>query len=81
MGLGSPGSALKGGLPGTPIAASPFPMSPFAGHSRTLAFGLATPAADQTPASDGELGDLAGDEEYAAEEHAHRCDSPFGSML
>lgn len=71
MAMGSPGSVLEGGLPGTPIASSPFPMSPFAGHARSLAFDPATSSADQT-ADDEELGDLAGDEEYAAEEHAHR---------
>lgn len=71
MAMGSPGSALKGGFLGTPLLASPFPMSPFAGATRNPAFSSATPGPELV-ASDEELGDLAGDEEYAAEEHAHR---------
>lgn len=71
MAMGSPGSALQGGFPGTPLLASPYPMSPFAGHTHNQAFGSATPGPELV-ASDEDLGDLAGDEEYAAEEHAHR---------
>ncbi|BDA42916.1 Kinesin-like protein KIN-4C [Coccomyxa sp. Obi] len=71
MAMGSPASALKGGFPGTPLLASPYPMSPFAGHTHNLAFNSATPGPELV-GTDEELGDLAGDEEYAAEEHAHR---------
>lgn len=76
MGLGSPGSALKGSMPGMPGLLSPFPMSAYGASARSLDFIPATPGADVTPPGDGDLGGLAGDEEYAAEEHAHRCDTP-----
>ncbi len=61
MAAGSPMSAMK---PGSPMAPLPFGGSPFARPFPDLA--LDTSGAD-------DLGGLAEDEEFAAEEHAHRC--------
>lgn len=65
MGSGSPVSAIKGPSFGTPTR-SPFASSPLVGSLPDLA-----PALDMPSAAD--LGELAEDEEFAAEEHAHRC--------
>lgn len=72
---GSPGSALKtgGGTPGF-TAASPLPHgSPF--HAGPSPVGAAAGAQE----TEEEMGELAEDEEYAVEEHAHRCRHPAGT--
>ncbi len=64
--MGSPVSAIKGPSFGSPLR-SPYSGSPFAVYLPEPT----APAREEGSAED--LGELAEDAEFAAEEHAHRC--------